>query len=79
MKTLYSIRFLRSNIKDLFYFIKCLPGYFKLHQDYGYEPDTYSFIIQQYERVLCNRTRGMSKPTYYWYDVVSEIDRWYEE
>lgn len=71
--------FLKEDIKQLFYFIKWLPGYFKLHKDYGYEPDTYSFIIQNYESVLCERTKVMSKPTYHWKDVVREIDRWYEE
>ena len=70
---------IKEKIKLLFYFIKWLPGYFKLHEDYGYEPDTYSFIIENYERVLCNRTKVMSKPIYHWKDVVSEIDRWYEE
>ena len=37
--------FLKENIKVLFYFIKWIPGYYKLHRDYGYEPDTYSYII----------------------------------
>jgi hypothetical protein len=70
---------LKEKIKLLFYFIKWLPGYYKLHKDYGYEPDTYNYIIENYEHVLCNRTKVMSKPTYHWKDVVSEIDRWYED
>lgn len=71
--------FLKEDIKQFFVFLKWLPSYFKLHNNYGYEPDTYDFIIQNYEQVLCNRTKLMSKPTYHWRDVVSEIDRWYEE
>ena len=71
--------FIKENIKELFYFIKWIPGYIKLHREYGYEPDVYSYIIENYEKVLCNRTKVMSKPTYHWRDVVNEIDRWYEE
>lgn len=36
-------------IKDIFLFIKNLPGYFKLQRDYGYTPDTYSYIVENYE------------------------------
>ena len=71
--------FLKEDIKLLFYFIKWLPWYFKLHRNYGYNPDIYSYIIENYEQVLCNRTRTMSKPTYHWRDVIYEIDIWYEE
>ncbi len=70
---------IKENIRNFFCFIKWLPGYYKLQQNYGYDPETYEFIIDNYEKVLCNRTRVMSKPTYYWKDVVAEIDRWYEE
>jgi hypothetical protein len=56
-----------------------LKGYWKLEQDYGYDPDTYNFIISQYSEVLCNRTKTMSKPTYYARDVIGEIDKWYED
>ena len=75
----FRIYLFKEKIKLLFYFIKWLPGYFKLHRNYGYDPDTYSYIIENYEMVLCNRTRTMSKPTYHWHDVIYEIDRWYEE
>ena len=71
--------FLKEDIKDFFRFIKWLPNYYWLHRNYGYEPMTYNFIIENYEIVLSERTRTMSKPTYHWQDVVSEIDRWYEE
>lgn len=44
-----------------------------------YKSKDIDFIIQNYEIVLSERTLTMSKPTYHWQDVVSEIDRWYEE
>lgn len=71
--------FIIEKIKNIFIFIKWLPGYFRLHNNYEYEPDTYSFIIENYEQVLCNRTYSMSKPTYHWKDVVGELDRYYED
>ena len=73
------IRFLIEDIKELLLFIRYIPGYYKLHRDYLYEPGTYHFIIQNYEEVLCNRTKVLSKPTYHWRTVVNELDRYYEE
>ena len=73
------LQFLIEDIKELLLFIRYLPGYYKLHKDYLYEPSTYDFIIQNYEQVLCNTTKVLSKPTYHWRTVVSEIDRYYEE
>lgn len=70
---------IKENIKEFFYFIKWFPEYYRLHRNYGYEPDTYSYIIENYEMVLTSRTNTMSKPTYHWQDVISEVDRWYEE
>ena len=70
---------LKDTIKQLLFFFMWLPGYYKLHKNYGYKPDTYDFIIDNYEKVLCCRTRIMSKPTYNWYDVVTEIDRYFED
>lgn len=66
-------------LKELFEFIKNLKGYWKLQKDYGYKPETYDFIIDNYEKVLCERTKTMSKPTYYYEGVVRELDRYYEE
>lgn len=63
----------------LFKFLTQIPGYFKLYQNYEYEPDTYDFIIQQYTKVLCNRTHTMSKPTYYAHGVIEELDKYYED
>ena len=70
---------IKENIKELLYFIRNIPGYFRLQINYGCDPDIYSYIIENYEKVLCNRTKTMSKPTYHWKDVVYELDRWYEE
>lgn len=75
----FRLYLLKETISELLLFIRYLPGYYKLHTNYGYEPDTYDFIIDNYEKVLCNTTKTMSKPTYHWKSVVSEIDRYYEE
>ena len=71
--------FLKEDIKEFLMFVKWLPDYFRLHKNYGYDPDAYSFIIENYEMVLTSRTKTMSKPTYHWQDVVCEIDKWYED
>ena len=75
----FRIYLMKQNIKATLDFVKNISGYIKLHRDYGYEPDTYGYIIENYEQVLCNRTKVMSKPTYYYEDVIRELDRWYEE
>ena len=75
----FRLYLLKETISELLLFIRYLPGYYKLHKNYLYEPDTYDFIIDNYEKVLCNTTKTMSKPTYHWKSVVSEIDRYYEE
>ena len=79
MKIRLRLLFLIEDIKYFLLFIKYLPGYFKLHYTYGYSPDTYNFIIDNYEQVLCNRTKLLSKPTYCWRTVINELDRYYEE
>jgi hypothetical protein len=48
-----------------------------LYSDYEYDGETIEFILETYEKVLCNRTRTMSKPTYYLHDILNEIDRYY--
>jgi hypothetical protein len=75
----FTISEIKDFIKDLITFIKQIPGYYKLYTWYEYDPMTYNFIVYHYERVLCERTKRMSKPTYYWEDVVSELDDWYDE
>lgn len=73
------IYLIKESIKATLDFIKNIPGYIKLQRDYGYKPETYGYIIENYEQVLCNRTKVMSKPTYYYEDVIRELDRWYED
>lgn len=66
-------------MKQFLKFLTKLKSYWKLYQNYGYEGETVEFIINNYERVLCNRTKTMSKPTYYLEDVLRKIDNWYED
>ena len=75
----FRLYLLKENIRELLLFFKWIPGYYKLHKNYGYKPDTYDFIIDNYEKVLCNTTKTMSKPTYCWRSVVNEIDKYYEK
>lgn len=64
---------------QLLNFLKKIKSFWKLYVDYGYGGETIEFIIDTYEKLLCERTETMSKPTYYIKDILSEIDRWYEE
>lgn len=76
------LRFILSKVKEfikgLITFIKQIPGYYKLYTWYEYDPMTYDFIVFHYQKVLCNRTKRMSKPTYNWEDVTMELDMYYE-
>lgn len=60
-------------------FLTKLKSFWKLYKDYGYDGEAIEFIIDTYEKLLCERTKTMSKPTYYLEDVLAEIDRWYDE
>ena len=66
-------------MKTFIGFIKSLKGFWKLYCDYEYDGEVLRHIIETYTSVICNRTKTMSKPTYYLYDVLSEIDRYYED
>ena len=66
-------------IIDLFNFVYHIPSYWRFYRGYGYNGEGCEFIVENYEKVLTERTRTMSKPTYYWQDVVSEIDKYYAE
>lgn len=68
-----------DTIKQFIKFICNLKGYWTLQRNYEYAPETYEYIIEQYEMVLCERTNTMSKPTYNAWDVIGEIDKWYED
>jgi hypothetical protein len=75
----FIIKEIRDIIKHLITFINQIPGYYKLYTWYEYDPMDYDFIVHHYQCVLSNRTKRMSKPTYHWRDVVSELDEWYED
>lgn len=67
-------------VRDFFRFIRRIPGYRKLDQNFGYEPDEYTFIIGEYEKVLTDLTGGkLSKPTYYANAVIAEVEARYAE
>lgn len=66
-------------IKRVLTFLVNIPSFWKFYQNYGYDGECVEFIIDNYERVLCNRTKTMSKPTYYLEDVLRELDNWYED
>lgn len=60
-------------------FIKSLKSFYKLWCDYEYDGEALRHIIETHIGILCNRTKTMSKPTYYLRDILNEIDRWYED
>lgn len=60
-------------------FLTKIKSFWKLYKDYEYDGETIGFIIETYQDVLQSRTETMSKPTYFIKDILSEIDRWYEE
>ena len=66
-------------IKQFFRFLKSIKSFYKFYADYEYDGETCRFIIEQYTKVLCNRTRLMSKPTYYARAVISQLDDWYSD
>lgn len=60
-------------------FLAKLKSFWKFYRDYQYDGETAEFIIENYQYVLQNRTKLMSKPTYYASDVIKQIDEWYYE
>ena len=66
-------------MKQFLKFLTKLKGFWKIYSGYGYDGETVEFIIDNYEKVLCSRTKLMSKPTYYANDVIAQIDNWFEE
>lgn len=66
-------------MKQFLKFLIKLKGFWKIYSGYGYDGETVEFIIDNYEKVLCSRTKLMSKPTYYANDVIAQIDNWFEE
>lgn len=66
-------------MKQFIKFLTKIKSFWKFYQNYEYGGETVEFIIDNYQEVLCNRTKLMSKPTYYANDVIEQIDNWYEE
>lgn len=52
-------------MKTLIDFVKNLKTFYQFYRDYEYDGNVCRFIIENYQEVLCNRTKTMSKPTYY--------------
>lgn len=65
-------------MKTFIGFLKVLKSFWKIWCDYEYDGQDVKFIIDNYEKVLWNRTKTMSKPTYYANEVISEMDKWYD-
>lgn len=65
-------------MKQFLKFLTKIKSFWKFYQNYEYDGETVKFIIDNYQKVLCNRTKIMSKPTYYASDVITQIDNWYE-
>lgn len=66
-------------MKQFLKFLTKIKSFWKLYQNYGYDGEDIEFIIENYQDVLQNRTKLMSKPTYYANDVIKQIDEWYYE
>ncbi len=60
-------------------FLTKLKGFWKLYKNYEYDGETVEFIIENYQDVLQNRTKPISKPTYYARDVIGQIDEWHKK
>lgn len=73
------ISFVYDLMKQFLKFLTKVKSFWKLYQDYEYDGETIEFIIDTYEKLLCERTKTMSKPTYRLEGILNEIDRWYEE
>lgn len=66
-------------MKQFLKFLTKIKSFWKFYKDYEYDGETMAFIIENYQIVLCNRTKLMSKPTYYSDAVIKQLDEWYEE
>lgn len=66
-------------MKQFLKFLTKLKSFWKFYQNYEYDGEDVEFIVEQYQDVLQNRTKLMSKPTYYANEVIKQIDEWYYE
>lgn len=60
-------------------FLTKIKSFWKFYRDYDYDGETVKFIIDTYEKLLCERTSTMSKPIYQLKDILAEIDKWYKD
>ena len=65
-------------MRELFGFIKNIGSFYKFWKDYEFNGNAMAYIIEQYQSVISNRTRCLSKPTYSASTVICAIDEWYE-
>ena len=65
-------------MRELFGFIKNIGSFYKFWKDYEFNGNAMAYIIEQYQSVISNRTRCLSKPTYAASTVICAIDEWYE-
>lgn len=68
-----------EKVRQFASFLTKIKSFYKLWCDYEYDGAVVEHIIDTYTQVLCNRTKLMSKPTYYLSAVLDEIDKWYED
>ena len=66
-------------IKQFCRFLQNIKSFYTFYSDYEYDGDMCKYIIDQYTQVLCNRTKVMSKPTYYAGHVIARLDEWYSD
>ena len=66
-------------MRDFIGFIKNIGSFYRFWRDYEFTGEDASFIIEQYQSVLSNRTKCLSKPTYYAIGVINALDQWYEK
>ena len=66
-------------MKQFLKFLTKIKSFWKLYRNYGYDGETVEFIIGNYQKILCKRTKLMSKSTYYAKNVIKQIDEWYYE
>lgn len=66
-------------MKQFLTFLTKIKSFWKFYRNYEYDGETAEFIVENYQDVLQNRTKLMSKPTYYANEVINQIDKWYYE
>jgi hypothetical protein len=66
-------------MRELFGFIKNIGSFYKFWKDYEFNGNAMAYIIEQYQSVISNRTRCLSKPTYSAETIVCALDEWYEK